>query len=546
MNLRPALPIDPAARKTLLRQLALAVATAALLLLAFPPFEYDFLAWVALAPLLLALAEGASPRRAFLLGWLVGLVFTFGAEHWIAHSMTHFGGMLTIVAYAVALVFASVLAVFPGLFAWVMTRLVGRFGWSAVAFAPLVWVATEYVRPLVTGVTWNALGVSQYAVLPVARLARWGGVALLSAELVAASAVIVLLLKAREAGPRRAAAMLMMGALAFFFLPTEQTQAGLTVTAIGVQPNLPPDAPPTPESTTRDLENNIRLAKTAIAQTPNQAADLIIWAESPLALFYENDPATRDRLQTFAAETRAYLIANTVTRDGERYFNSISTISPRPDEAADALQRYDKIRLVPFGEYVPFNAVLKHLVPRVISSDTGGFAAGRTAVVNRLRLREQLAATSVEGEAALERTTNFLRVGGFICYESAYPNLVRQFVRNGAGLLVNVSNDAWFGNTAGARQHVAHVAMRAIENDRDIVRATNSGISALVTSDGQIVNALPSFTAGATAWQATARRGTTFYTRHGDWFGLGCAVLSVALLAAGLSKPAGASKRVDF
>src|SRR5262249_4505959 len=137
--------------------------------------------------------------------------------------------------------------------------------------------------------------------------------------------------------------------------------------------------------------------------------------------------------------------------------------------------------------------------------------------------------------AAIERTTNYVRVGTFICYEAAYPNLVRQFPLNGATLLVNVSNDAWFGNTAGARQHLMHAMMRAIENDRDLLRVTNAGISALVTADGRVVDPLPMFTPGAQVWQARTRRDRTFYTRRGDWFAVGCAILTAIILVAGFT-----------
>src|SRR5262249_55924490 len=132
---------------------------------------------------------------------------------------------------------------------------------------------------------------------------------------------------------------------------------------------------------------------------------------------------------------------------------------------------------------------------------------------------------------------NYVRVGSFVCYEAAYPNLVRRFAQNGATLLVNVSGDAWFGNTAGARQHLMHAMMRAIENDPDLLRVTNSGISALPTADGRVVDPLPMFISGAQVWQARSRSVRTFYTQRGDYFAIGCAILAVAVLAASLINP---------
>ncbi len=514
-----------------------ATVSALLLILSFPPFELSFLAWVALAPLLKVIAGGVTTRRALWLGWLTGFEFTFFAENWIAHSMTHFGQMLTVIAYAVAMLFAAILAIFPAIFAAALAKLTRRFGWWALAFAPVVWVATEWLRPIVTGVTWNALGVSQAWHFRIASLSRLGGVYLVSAEIVAVSALIVLTLKFRERPVARAAALLFLLGAIFFMLPPQlrrQEPDGATVTVVGVQPNLPPDSS---APTARDLDNAVRLTKEAISRAPDKKVDIVIWAESPLALFYENDQVVREKLDALARETGSYLIVSTATVEGQQYFNSVHTISPHSSSQFDAkpLRRYDKIRLVPFGEYVPWRPVLGRFVPAIV----GDFTPGDEAVVNLLRLgAERAVIMTGEGSApsaAIERTTNYVRVGSFVCYEAAYPNLVRQFAQDGATLLVNVSNDAWFGKTAGLRQHLMHATMRAIENDRDLLRVTNSGISAYVTADGRVVDPLPMFTSGAQVWQARARSVRTFYTQRGDYFAIGCAILTVAVLAAGFT-----------
>lgn len=533
----------------LLRHSAMAALTAVLLLLSFPNFELDYLAWVALAPLLTVLAQGVSLRRAAFLGWLAGVLFTFFAENWIAHSMVYFGGVAAIIAYAVAFLFASALALFPALFALAMAWLIrrfGKFGWASVALAPFVWVATEWLRPTVTGVTWNALGISQINHFLIARLAQYGGVYLLSAEIVAVSALLVLMLRFKEPGVARAAASLTVVAGVTLLAPImnkpSTTSDFATITVVGIQPNLPPDSDQSPEVFERDLQNNITLTKEAIARARDKSADIVVWAESPLALFYENDSALRGRLDNLAIETGSHFIVNTVTRDDSRYHNSIHVL--KPDKATPALpnlpavkpmKRYDKIRLVPFGEYVPFNSILGKAVEAFATSGIGGFTPGTEAVVNTLRLtteREGIVSGSDPAMAgAIERTTNFARVGAFICYEAAYPDLVRGFVKNGATLLVNVSNDAWFGKTAGPRQHLAHARMRAIENDRDLVRVTNSGISALVTADGRVIDPLPSFQAGSQVWRAQLRRGQTFYSQRGDWFAIGCLLIAALSLA---------------
>ncbi|MGE0886231.1 MAG: apolipoprotein N-acyltransferase [Blastocatellales bacterium] len=527
---------------SILQQSLYALASAVLLLFSFPGFDLNYLAWVALSPLMFVLAQGVSLRRALWLGWLTGVIFTFFAENWIAHSMVYFGGMAAAIAYAVAFFFAAVLAIFPAIFALVMSLFVRRFGWMGIVFAPFVWVTTEWLRPMFTGVTWNALGISQVDHFLVARLAQYGGVYLVGAEVLALNTLLILMLKSKERGVMRAAAVLML-LVTISFIPTaiNTTPENLNfgqATVVGVQPNLPPDSLQTPEVFERDLQNNIQLTKNAIARAPDKAADLVVWAESPLALFYETDSALRERLNKLASETSSYFILNTVTRDDWRYHNSIHTISPQPNSGEQPLKRYDKIRLVPFGEYVPFKSALGKVVEAFATSGVGGFTPGTEPVVNILRFTTSRAAIITGDDeipaGAIERTTNFARVGTFICYEAAYPNLVRGFVRNGATLLVNVSNDAWFGNTSGPRQHLAHARMRAIENDRDLVRVTNSGISALITAEGRVVDPLPSFQPGAQIWRAQLRRGQTFYTRHGDWFAVGCAVFTLLVIAASM------------
>jgi apolipoprotein N-acyltransferase len=520
----------------LLGQSALSLATALLLILSFPAFEFTFLAWVAIAPLLRAIAAGVALRRAFWLGWLEGVVFTFFAENWIAHSMVYFGSMLTVVAYAIAFLFASVLAVFPALFAASMSQLMRSFGWWTAAFAPIVWVATEWLRQLITGVTWNALGVSQVEHFAVAKLARFGGVYLISAVVVAGSALIVLLLRHRDRNVLRASAALTLTAAMLYVLPAlnagGQSQPGATVTVVGVQPNLPPDLSDAPESFSRELENLMKLTREGIDRAPGSHADIVVWAESPLALFYENDRELQRKLDSFARETGSYFIINSVARDARDYFNSVNTISPREDLASQALKRYDKIRLVPFGEYVPWRSALGRFVPTIV----GDFTPGREAVVNALKLETIRLGAAPENGASptIERTTNFIRVGAFICYEAAYPDIVRRFPLNGATLLVNVSNDAWFGTTAGARQHLQHAMIRAIETDRNLVRVTNTGVSALITPDGVVVDPLPVFSAGAQVWQAQARSGKTFYVQRGDWFAISCVVATLLVLTASI------------
>lgn len=527
-------------------QSTLAVASGLLMVLAFPRFSMSYLAWVAIAPLLYLTTREISLKQAFWLGWVTGVVFTFLAESWIAHSMTRYGGLWTTVAYAVAFLFASLLAVFPAIFAVVVTLISRRFRILGLVAAPIVWIATEWLRPVVTGVTWNALGISQVGNYSVARLAQFGGVYLVSWELVTAGAILALVFRSREQLARRAAAgMLLLLVLPILLLPlparmrksddasVRTLDAGTPFTVVGVQPNIDITNLQGPDDFYRNFESVAGLTKDGLGRLPNRKADLIVWAESPFALMYENDPSVRERVDALAKETGAYVLANTVTREGDIYFNSVHIIDPgrREGSAGRSFKRYDKVRLVPFGEYVPWRPFLGRFVPAIV----GDFTAGSEAVVNTLKFEEQREGVGVSPgnespQFQIERTTRFVRVGAFICYEAAYPALVRRFVDRGATVLINVSDDAWFGDTAGAEQHLAHAVMRAIENDRDLVRVTNTGISALITARGDVVNALPKSTPAAQVWEVSARGGKTFYTRNGDAFAIGCAVIAAIVL----------------
>ncbi len=504
-------------------QSTLATATALLWLLAVPPFGIGWLAFIAFAPLLYALCEGVRWTRALWLGWLTGLLFTFFAANWVAYPMINYGGMPAVAAYAVAFLFAALLACFPALFAAGMSVLLNRLGVWALALAPLVWTATEFMRSLVTGVTWNALGMTQVKTFAVARLAQYGGVSLLSALIVAASALLVLFTHMSKPHVRWAASALLLFGAIFFWLPALQPPtpaSGVPVNVLGVQPNIPVNIQLGDNA--RYLLKTIQMTRTGAAQ---HRPDLIVWAECPLTLFYENEEETRARLNELAQQTNAYLIVNTAGRDdSNHYFNSVTTLTP----SGEALQRYDKMRLLPFGEYVPLRALLGRFVPAMI----GDFTPGTSAVVNRLRLETQRERVASEDAEGIERTTSFVRTGAFICYEAAFPEHVRRYVQQGATLLVNLSEDGWFGTTAENEQHLLHTLMRAIETDRDVVRVTNTGISALLTADGRIVDAMPSSSEATQRWQAHTRSGQTFYTRHGEWFAWLC--VGASLLGLGL------------
>jgi apolipoprotein N-acyltransferase len=235
---------------------------------------------------------------------------------------------------------------------------------------------------------------------------------------------------------------------------------------------------------------------------------LIVWPEVPAPLYYYEDQRFRSYVDQLARMTRAYLLIGIVahTPDGAP-LNSATLVSP----AGVPVSRYDKMNLVPFGEFVPWPfGFAKH-----ISTEVGDFAPGREVVVSPMGDRH---------------------IGTFICYESVFPNFVRRFAAKGAEVLVNISNDGWFGKSAARFQHLSIVRMRAAENRRWILRSTNDGITATIDSAGRIRGMLPLYTEATSYTGFDFVSSQTFYTRWGDWFPLLCAIAAAAGLIAGRSR----------
>jgi apolipoprotein N-acyltransferase len=233
---------------------------------------------------------------------------------------------------------------------------------------------------------------------------------------------------------------------------------------------------------------------------------LIVWPESP-APFWATDLHLRTTLADIARATDSYIIAGTIgiehTGEANRrpdIYNSASVIAPN----GAWIERYDKIHLVPFGEYVPFASALSFA--RTLTHEVGTFSQGHR--------RDPL-------------TVGDMKVGTFICYESIFPNEVRQFANNGGEVFVNISNDSWFGDTGAPRQHLNMARMRAVENNRWLLRDTNSGVTAVVDPYGRIVAEVPRNQRAGLQASFGLEQFTTFYTRHGDWFPLLCAIVTV-------------------
>jgi len=474
--------------------LALSLASAVLLILIFPPLNWFWLAPAALAPLLVACAREASWKRRFVKGWAAGFVFWFGVCLWIQFVLEVHGGLGRWLAWVTFFLFAILKGLHMALFATLAGRLMPK-PWAIPAVAAL-WTGIERTHEYF-GFAWLDLGNAGIGMPALPRLAPITGVYGLSfvfAMLACALAVVAL------RRPRRELAWLLLLAPVIVLPELPPPSQGTEPVRI-VQPNIDTEAEWTSESL-RALER--RMA--AFSESPE--GRLLVWPEAP-APFYPADPAFRAYLADVARSARAYLLMGGVGRTPQGDpLNSAFLIDPNGNQ----VDRYDKIKLVPFGEFVPwpFDWVNR------ITKEAGDFAPGNRIVIFQ---------------------ANGHRLGAFICYESAFPALVRQFARDGAEVLINLSNDGYFGHSAAYEQHLELVRMRAAENRRWILRATNDGITAAIDPAGRVTQRMPPYEILSADMHFNYIPGTTPYTRHGDWFAWTC------LLWGGLSACSRASAR---
>ena len=504
----------------------LSLASAGLQILLFPLLGFTFLAWVAFAPLLLALLRTrapenllletdtsrlrpASPVQGFLLAYVCGTLWYAGTCYWVFHTMHQYGGLSTPIALLLLLLFCMILGLFHGLFglafAWIASR-PSRVQKYALLFSPFLWVAVELARCDVMGVPWNLLGTSQVANIPLSRVATVTGVYGLSFEIVLVNCAFVAAFLLPR-GRRRpmligtAVVALVMQAGLFLIPPPSPVDH----TAILLQPNLPVDGPAWTAEFYRQTVDELSQLSTPSAGT---RVDLIVWPESP-APFYTRDPFFQEGLSQLARQTQTWVIAGSIGTDTlpsaqePPAYNSAALMSP----AGEFTSRYDKAHLVPFGEYVPFRGYLP--VVDALAKQIGDFQAGTS--------REPLTA----GDAKL---------GVFICYESVFPNEVRQFAKNGGQVLVNISNDGWYGDSGAWAQHILQARMRAVENQRWLLRSTNTGRTAAIDPYGRVVARLPRKQRLRLQAPYALISETTFYTRHGDWFAYACAIISLGAI----------------
>ncbi len=485
-------------------------ASAILLILSFPDFNLWPLAWISLIPLLMVIARRPAPWPAFLLGWLTGTIFFYGSCSWITYSMIHYGGLPSFVAYLLLVPGTVLVGLFPGGFALLLAMAVRRWGSSTLLLAPFFWISFEWGRLGLTGQLWNAIGYSQAYQPNLIQAAHWGGVYAVGFLIVAVnSALAFVLVNRNKKAVLMSLVVLIVVALVIVLsalTAVDNNGRGKIVRVIALQPNVPMHLAKTNEELRELMTRHLTMTKAALQQHPfHGAPTLVIWPESPMNFTYAGDSQFRDLIARFVREHQISLLFNSQEpAPNGGIYNSAMLIN----QDGSLFGQYDKIRLLPFGEYVP--------IPRwlpgagLITGIVGDFEPGANYTM------------FPAGE---------MKAGVFICIESAYPSIARAFARENADLLINISNDGYLGRTAVMKQHLANAIFRAVENKRPVARVTNSGITAYITRYGEVEEPTAAFEPAVRVWTINSSAvAQSWYTQYGDLFVLLNATLTGLLL----------------
>jgi apolipoprotein N-acyltransferase len=492
-------------KRTSLSHILAAILSGLLLAAAFPKLDQTWLLIFALVPLLWAL-KGQSLKAAFWLGLVSGLAHYVALLYWIVFVTHVFGKLPLIVAIGILLLLAGYLCLYRALWglgvAWGAAR-----GLSLLWWAPVLWVALEMGQTyIISGFPWEPLGNGLYRYPLLLQLADITGVYGLSFLVVLVNACLFLLCFPPRGKALRFRQIAAVGLLLVFWIGYGYYRLGEMAALTTASPKIKVAV----------IQGNIKQGekwqKTMVQTTLNRygeltmrvkGARLIIWPETAAPFLYVRTPDLAAEVQKIARDSGAYLLfgspAYELTSQGETYFNRAYLLNPQ----AETIGSYDKAHLVPYGEYVPlrrFFPFIGKMVPMV-----GDFAEG------------PVGATVSLPEGA---------IGVLVCYESIFPNLPRAQVANGARLLVNITNDAWFGKTAAAYQHLSMAVLRAVENHVCLARAANTGISAFIDGTGRFLWTSEINVPEAHALELAWLPGGSLYTRFGDVFAWACVIIA--------------------
>lgn len=502
-------------------RLALAALSGAILSLSFYGAHSSFYSWFCLALLLFSLL-GARAWVAFFCGFLHGLIFVLTCVSWVAEVLSVHGGMSVAAGWAVLLLIATIWGCSIGLFTWMVQRLSRQGIGPALFGAPFLWISTEVLRAYLPEISfpWGLLGYPAAGNPALVQLTTITGIYGVSFLVAVFNSLLVWIL-ASPSEKRKNRLAVVFGAFVILvvvqiagprFVPT----ATASHVARVVQPNFPENMQYVGDWYVEHKADMAELEQLSLRRSlGSPQPDLLIWPEAP-APFSFQDPRFGPYISRLATEFQHPVVVGIIDwkpilesgrgipRTGLVPYNSAAVLN----SIGQRIFLYDKIHLVPFGEYEPFPLI--HQVVTSVSEEVGGFRKGKERNVGHF--------------------PNGNAFSIFICYEAIYAGEIRQFANNGAQLLINISNDGWFGKSEAAEQHLRMARVRAVENRRWLIRDTNSGITAAIDPYGNVTRVMQRDTRAAADLPYDFRTDKTIYTRFGDWFAWMCVGVSAILV----------------
>lgn len=509
--------------KTFLKLYGPAFISGILLIPSFPPIDLFFIAWIALVPFLLSLYN-KTLKEAFLSGIFLGIPYFFGTQYWIYHSINHYGGIPFFLSIFIVFLLSLYLSLYTALFATLFTLHNRLLRFYKPLLAPFLWVALEFLRSyLFTGFPWSSIGYTQYRFLHIIQISDITGIYGVSFLVVAfnnAITEVIVFRRRKKDMPLLSISrtiislgmlfLLIIASLIYGQFRLIEKRQGITFRASIIQGNIEQDKKWDPSYQHEVLDTYKNLSFKASSSSPS----IIVWPETAVPFYFGSDKEHTKELTEFQRQINIPLLFGSILfkgRDDNKYFLSNSALLL--DRNGIVSYIYDKIHLVPFGEYVPLRKLLFFIDKLVV--EIGEYIHGN----------QYIRAKSTFGEFAT-----------LICYEVIFPGLVRKFYIKGGDFIVNITNDAWFGRTSGPYQHFAMAVFRSVENRKPLIRAANTGISGFINSNGKIISRTNLFERTFLTEDLKTDRTITFYTKYGDLFSYVCIVLSIIFIADTLGK----------
>jgi apolipoprotein N-acyltransferase len=459
-----------------------------LIILSQPPVSLFPLAFVALIPLIYAL-EKYKYRHQFIPGFITGIVSYVGLIYWVIVAMNTYGGIDIFTSALILLLFVLYLSIYSGLFSAAVSIMDARLSVPTYLSAPVAWTLLEYLRGIaLTGFPWSFLAHSQHNFLSFIQVASITGTYFISFLIVSINCVIYFIATKKSISKIYVAIICIMaaGSIVYGMIRLHGPQEGKLTAAI-IQGNIRQDVK-------WDEAFRIKTIQIYYRNTVQAGSnvDIVVWPETAMPVVFNDEIYVNRYIKELPVLVNSPLLFGTIWKDRNgRLYNSSYMLK----KTGEVNGIYNKVHLVPFGEFTP----LVHYLPFLekITAQGAGFASG-------------------EGHDPI--ITDMGRVGILICYEGVFPYITNMTVARGAQFLVNLTNDAWYERTSAPYQHLAFYLFRAVETDRYVLRAANTGISAIIDPRGRITTRTPIFEERVLKGNFGLRNNLTLYVRYGDYF----------------------------